>query len=167
MDWAEDHPDAQRLRPGIWETIRRHPNISFQLLTKRADRIQELLPVDWDRGYPNVWLGVSIEDMRVAWRADALRQIPAVVRFVSYEPALGPLDQMSLDGIDWVIYGGESGIARRPEDKDWARSMRDRCRSAGIAFFHKQSSHRFTEHGIELDGEVIREFPSERKEQRL
>src|SRR5262249_45889991 len=91
MDWAEDHPDAERMRPVMWETIRRYPQLHFQLLTKRADRISICLPSDWGDGWPNVWVGVSIEDMRVASRADYLRKIPAVVRFISYEPALGPL----------------------------------------------------------------------------
>jgi len=97
-----------------------------------------------------VWLGASIEDMRVAERAAILAAVPARVRFVSYEPALGPLDDMPLTGIDWVIYGGESGPRRRPEDKAWARSMRDRCRAAGIAFWHKQSAHRRPGRGVAL-----------------
>ena len=97
--------------------------------------------------------------MRVAERADYLRDIPAVVRFISYEPALGSLNRLDLTGIDWVIYGGESGSGYRLEDKQWAREMRDRCREQGVAFFHKQSAAWKTEQGIELDGEVIRQFP--------
>src|SRR6266853_1693471 len=88
MDWAEDHPTAESLRPNIWREIRRYPNLIFQLLTKRSDRIAYCLPDDWGDGFPNVWLGTSIEDMRVAKRADDLRKIPAVVKFISYEPAL-------------------------------------------------------------------------------
>lgn len=164
MDWAEDHPQAEINRPMIWDAVRRHPRVHFQMLTKRPERIASLLPGDWGSGYDNVWLGTSIENMDVAWRADELRKIPARVRFISYEPAIGPLDELSLYGIHWVIYGGESGNKRRPEGtpedpKCWARTMRDKCKEAGVAYFHKQSSHRFTERGIELDGEVIREFP--------
>ncbi len=159
MDWAEDHPDCEALRPTIWETIRAYPDLHFQLLTKRADRIVECLPADWGDGWPNVWLGTSIEDMRVAWRADALRDIPAVVRFISYEPALRSLNELALTGIDWTIYGGESGSGFRPEDKQWARDMRDRCRESSVAFFHKQSAAVRTEMGIELDGEIVRNYP--------
>lgn len=159
MDWAEDHPDAEQLRPTIWETIRQHPKLHFQLLTKRADRITKCLPADWGSGYPNVWLGASIEDMRVAWRADALRQVPARVRFISYEPALGPLRELNIEGMHWIIYGGESGPGYRPEDKQWARDMRDKCVEADVAFFHKQSAAYRTEMGIELDGEIVRGFP--------
>lgn len=162
MDWAEDHPDAEKLRPKMWETIRQYPQLHFQLLTKRAENIRNCLPDDWGDGYANVWLGTSIEDMRVAHRADHLRDIPAAVRFISYEPALGPLDDMPINGIDWIIYGGESGPGYRPEDKDWARSMDKRCTEEGVAFFHKQSAHRLTERGIELDGKIVRNFPRPR-----
>jgi len=91
-----------------------------------------------------------------------LRPLGSAVRFISYEPALGPLDKLDLSGIDWVIYGGESGSCYRPEDKQWARDMRDRCQEAGVAFFHKQSAAYKTEMGIELDGQVIREYPTGR-----
>mgnify|MGYP001369183634 CR=1 FL=1 len=163
MDWAEDHPEAARIRPRLFAAIREAENLHFQLLTKRAHRIADCLPDDWGPGYPNVWLGVSVEDMRVASRVDALRQIPAAVRFVSYEPALGPLDDLDLTGVDWVIYGGESGPGFRPEDKAWARVMRDRCAAEGVAFFHKQSAAIRTEMGIELDGQIIRQFPTPRR----
>jgi protein gp37 len=159
MDWAEAREDLDPLRERLWGVIRESHHLEFQMLTKRADRIARCLPADWGQGYPNVWLGVSIEDQRVADRADHLREIPAAIRFVSYEPALGPLE-LDLAGLDWVIYGGESGPGYRPEDKDWARSMRAQCQAAGVAFFHKQSSARRTEQGIELDGQIIREFPA-------
>ena len=89
-------------------------------------------------GYQNVWLGTSIEDMKVAWRADELRKIPAVVRFISYEPALGPLDDLDLSGISWVIYGGESGPGARPIERGWVRDIRDHCIRTDTAFFFKQ-----------------------------
>jgi protein gp37 len=163
MDWAEDHPDAEALRPRIWEAIREHDRLIFQPLTKRADRIAGLLPPFWDEIRERVWLGVSIEDNDYTWRADFLRPLDAAVRFVSYEPALGPLDRLDLTGLDWVIYGGESGPGFRPEDKQWARDMRDRCVAAGVAFWHKQSAAYRPETGIELDGEIVREFPRPRQ----
>lgn len=162
MDWAEDHATAADLRPAIWETIRNSPLLDFQLLTKRPERIRECLPADWGDGYPNVWLGTSVEDMRVAERADHIREIPAAVRFISYEPALGPLHEINLRGIDWVIYGGESGSGFRPHDVQWARDMRSACAKAGTAFFYKQSAAYRTEMGIELDGEIVRAFPEPR-----
>lgn len=146
----------------MWQTIRDSKHLWFQMLTKRPENIARFLPSDWGQGYENVWIGTTIEDNRVAYRGDFLRAIPAVVRFVSYEPAIGPLDQLDLTDIDWVIYGGESGPKRREEDKQWARDMRDRCFAGGVAFFHKQSAGIRTEMGIELDGKIIREFPTPR-----
>jgi protein gp37 len=161
-DWAEDHPIANATRPRLWDLIRQTPCLDWQLLNKRADRLAACLPADWGQGWPHVWLGVSIGLNKYAWRADYLRVVPAVVRFVSYEPAIGPLDQLDLSGIDWVIYGGESGAGHRPEDKQWARDMRARCRAAGVAFFHKQSAAFRSEQGVELDGEIVYESPRRR-----
>lgn len=162
MDWAEGRDDLDEPRRRMWQVIRECPDVSFQMLTKRPENIRKYLPADWGDGYQNVWLGTSIEDMRVAERADHLRDIPAVVRFVSYEPALGPLNNLDITGIDWVIYGGESGSGHRPEDKQWARDMRDKCHESGAAFFHKQSAGYRTEMGIELDGVIVREYPTPR-----
>jgi len=162
MDWAEGRADLDAVRVRLWDVIRHSPHLWFQLLTKRPENIAGYLPPDWGSGYPNVWLGTSIEDMRVAERADHLRKIPAVVRFVSYEPALGSLNGLDLAGIDWVIYGGESGSGHRPEDKQWARDMHAKCNETGAAFFHKQSAGYRTELGIELDGKIVREFPTPR-----
>lgn len=133
---------------------------------------------------PNVWLGVSIEDNAVAWRADVLRATPAAVRFLSCEPLIGPVDQVSLDcaqcdgagrddrgrpcwacrgrglGIHWVITGGESGPDARPFDPAWARQIRDRCRGRGVAYFHKQNGGRTSKAGGRLlDGRTWDEFP--------
>lgn len=161
-DVFEDHPTIDAERAKLWPLIRATPWLDWQLLTKRADRVADRLPADWLDCYPNVWLGVSIESNEWSWRADHLRAVQAAVRFVSYEPAIGPLDQLDLSGLDWIIYGGESGPGRRPEDKQWARDMRDRCTAAGVAFFHKQSSGPRTEMGIELDGQIVREYPTPR-----
>lgn len=161
-DFFEDDPVANEIRPRAWDLIRRSEWLDFQLLTKRPERIAANLPADWRDGWPNVWLGTSIEDMRVAARADHLRTIPASVRFVSYEPALGPLDDLNLDGIDWMIYGGESGPGFRPHDLAWPRRMRERCSELGVAFFFKQSSAPRTEMGTTLDGETVRKYPRPR-----
>lgn len=162
-DVFEDHPTANATRPRLWDWIRQHPWLDWQILTKRPERILDNLPEDWGDGWEHVWLGTSIEDNRVAYRAHYLREVPASIRFVSYEPALGPLDQLDLSGIQWVIYGGESGPGHRAEDKQWARDMRAKCLERGAAFFHKQSAAYRTEIGIELDGEIVRAYPRERR----
>lgn len=162
MDWAEDRPDLIEPRARMWDTISECHHLHFQMLTKRPQNILRFLPDDWGDGWDNVWIGTTIEDNRVAYRGDDLRRVPAIVRFVSYEPAIGPLDQLDLTGIDWVIYGGESGPGHRPEDKQWARDMHARCAERGIAFFHKQSAGYRTEMGIELDGKIVREYPTPR-----
>lgn len=162
-DVFEDHPTANEYRPRLWNLIRTTPSLYWQLLTKRPERIRETLPDDWgEHGWPNVWLGTSIENMDYAWRASSLAVLPAVVRFISYEPALGPLDDLPLRGIDWLIYGGESGPGYRPHDLAWPRSMRSRCAEHGVAFFYKQSSAPRTEMGIELDGKIVRAYPTPR-----
>jgi protein gp37 len=158
-DIFEDHKDLKAIRTDLWATIRATPYLDWQLLTKRPENIPLFLPLDWEDGFANVWLGTSIEDMRVAWRADALRKIPARIRFISYEPALGPLDKLNLTGIQWIIYGGESGPGYRGHDLAWPRAMRDRCKKEGIAFFYKQSPAWRTEMGITLDGETVRQYP--------
>lgn len=159
-DVFEDHEVANGTRPRLWNLIRKCTALDWQLLTKRPERIASNLPNDWGPdGWPHVWLGTSVEDMRVAGRVDHLRHIPAVVRFISYEPAIGPLDDLDITGIDWIIYGGESGPGHRSEDKNWARVMHAKCSENGTAFFHKQSAGWRTELGIELDGKIVREYP--------
>lgn len=108
----------------------------FQVLTKRHERLAELADaLPWPE---NVWIGVSIENRRWVERAEGLRRVPAAVRFVSAEPLLGRLDTLDLDGIDWLIAGGESGPGCRPVREQWLVDLRDRCRAAGVAFFFKQ-----------------------------
>ncbi len=162
MDWAEDHPDADALRPQMWDTIRSADRLIFQMLTKRSDRIAALLPTFWDEIKARIWLGVSIENNDYTYRAGDLRHLDCAVRFVSYEPALGPLDQLNLNGLDWIIYGGESGPNYRPENKQWARDIKARCEIAGVAFFHKQSAAFRNEQGIELDGQIVQNYPTPR-----
>ena len=158
-DVFEDHPDWTSVRPELWDLIRKCPDLDWLLLTKRPENIRGMLPPDWGRGFGHVWLGTSIEDMRVAERADHLRAVPAAVRFISYEPARGPLDALDLSKIDWVIYGGESGKGWRAADPDWARAMRDKCAVEGVTFFHKQSSGPRSGCGVELDGVTHHEWP--------
>jgi protein gp37 len=158
-DFFEDRPDVAEIRIAAWEIIKAANSIDFQVLTKRPQNIAGMLPHDWGNGYPNVWLGTTIEDNRVIARADHLRKIPAVVRFVSYEPAIGPLDKLDLAGIDWLIFGGESGPGFRPMDVQWARDIRDRCQTAGTVFFFKQSAGIRTGMGETLDGEIVRKYP--------
>jgi protein gp37 len=123
----------------VMQAASRH---QFQILTKRPERMAKVVPrilslLD-SEPLANVWLGTSIESAEYLKRADALRSTPARVRFLSLEPLLGPLFELDLDGIDWVIVGGESGVAHRPIDSSWVRAIRDQCTSAGVAFFFKQ-----------------------------
>ena len=108
----------------------------FQVLTKRARRLPKIAEgLVWPA---NVWLGVSVESREYAWRADYLRRVPAAVRFLSVEPLVGPVGELELDKIDWVIVGGESGPGARPMDVQWARAVRDQCVAASVPFFFKQ-----------------------------
>lgn len=131
---------------------------TFQVLTKRSGRLAALAPsLPWSN---NVWAGVSVESADYVHRIDDLRLIPAVVRFVSLEPLLGPLPALDLTGIDWVIVGGESGPGARPVDPDWVREIRDQCLHAGIPFFFKQwGGTRKKVAGRLLDGRVWSEMP--------
>lgn len=161
MDIFEDHPTANEARPRVWDLIRDCTNLDFQLLTKRPENIAEMLPPDWGFGWDNVWLGTSIESAEFADRAEYLRKIRARVHFISYEPALGPLaGALDLAEIDWLIYGGESGPSFRPDNLNWARDMLHACREAGVAFFFKQIAARRPGAEVEIDGELIQEFPA-------
>ena len=109
---------------------------TFQVLTKRAERLEEVngkLP--WA---DNIWMGVSVENVAYTSRIYLLRETRAWNRFLSLEPLLTPLPDLDLSGIDWVIVGGESGPGARPFDPDWARDIRDQCKTAGVPFFMKQ-----------------------------
>jgi len=142
----------------VFETMRECPHHTFQVLTKRSERLAELAPrLPWPR---NIWMGVSVEDARVLHRIADLRQAPAAVRFLSLEPLLGPLDALSLDGIDWVIVGGESGPSARPMEKAWVTSIRKQCRAVKVPFFFKQwGGVRKDRTGRTLDGRIYDEMP--------
>jgi protein gp37 len=120
----------------VFEVMARTPRHTYQILTKRPHRARRLAPdLPWP---PNVWLGTSIETSDYLHRAGQLRQVPAAVRFLSLEPLLGPLPGLDLDGIGWVIAGGESGPGHRPVGPDWVRAIRDQCQAADVPFFFKQ-----------------------------
>lgn len=158
-DVFEDHSGPNAWRADLFELIRQTPYLDWQLLTKRPENLEAMLPPDWGAGWPNVWLGTSIENAEFIDRAVHLTSVPSVVHFVSYEPALGDLAELPLDDIEWVIFGGESGPSFRPMNMQWARDMRQRCDEEGVAFFYKQSAARRTEMGIHMDGELVRAWP--------
>jgi len=162
FDWCEDDYTVAAQVERLWPVIDATPQLDWLLLTKRPERIMQVMPPGI-LGYPNIWLGTSIEDMRVAWRADEFRNISAAVRFISYEPALGPLNEIDLSGIDWVIYGGESGPGRREDDVTWSLGMELICRTQHVAFWMKQRSGA---RPGEMDGRatVTRQLPVPRME---
>ena len=155
----KDVPDDFIL--SVFDTMKQAYWHNFQLLTKRPRRLVKLAAqLPWPS---HIWIGVSIERDDYVWRADYLRRVPAAVRFVSAEPLLGPLPSLSLEGIDWLITGGESGHNHRPIDPTWVRDLRDRCVAMNIAFFHKQWGGRTPKAGgRELDGRTWDEYPRPR-----
>lgn len=177
-DWF--HKDADAWRDEAWDVIRATPQHTYQILTKRPGRIARHLPADWGDGYPNVWLGVSVENQEQSFRVGQLKAIPARVRFISAEPLLASLtfrwadwqpwaaygpntnELDSLRGIHWLIVGGESGPngARRDMALEWASALQDECRRAGVAFFFKQRSGSKSEltDGVPPDL-LVREYP--------
>jgi protein gp37 len=158
----------------VWDVMGRAHWHTFQVLTKRPERMRDwavardietswrLIPPPDGTAWvtPNVWVGTSIENDRWASRADALRETPAAVRFLSCEPLLGPLPSLDLYGIGWVIVGGESGPNHRPIDPAWVRNIRDRCVESDVPFFFKQWGGRKPKSGgRELDGRTWDEMP--------
>ena len=134
----------------------------FLALTKRSTRMRDYMRNRYARSHApsHIWCGVSVEDADGAARIRHLRGTPAAVRFLSAEPLIGPVGMPVLDGIDWVIVGGESGTSRRPMDPDWARSLRDQCAAAGVSFFFKQWGGRTAKaNGRLLDGRLHSEIP--------
>src|SRR5256885_1973045 len=163
------HEDADAWRPRAWDIISRCPNLQFQILTKRPENIYDRLPDlgpgglfcrDWGGGWPNVWLGVSVENPKYLWRVDKLREIPARVHFISAEPLLAGLPTLNLKHIEWMIVGGESGPGYRPMKMELASELRDKAVKARTAFFFKQIAAPRTEMGCILDG---RERSEERR----
>ena len=136
---------------------------TFQILTKRPERMAAVLKEVQPNPLPNVWLGTSIEADRFARRGDAVRETPAAVHFLSLEPLLEALPSLDLTGIDWVIVGGESGHHYRPVELEWVRDLRDRCVEGGVPFFFKQVGGRTPKAGgRDLDGRTWDEMPYSR-----
>jgi protein gp37 len=177
-DWFID--TADQWRGEAWAIIRQTPHLTYQILTKRPERIADHLPSDWGEGYQNVWLGVSAENQEYAdVRIPQLLEIPAQIHFVSAEPLLGPVSfrwamwepwkkgvtNDHLDGLrrlDWIIVGGESGPERREFQKQWAEEIRDQCQEAGVKFYMKQMSAITSAAGAKLIPPelLIQEFPA-------
>jgi protein gp37 len=120
----------------VFSVMKETPHHTYQILTKRSHRLAELAnQISWPK---NVWMGVSVESADFLYRIDHLRIVPAFIRFLSLEPLLGPLGELDLNGIDWVIAGGESGPNARPMQPEWVRDIRDQCENNLIAFHFKQ-----------------------------
>ena len=122
----------------VWKVMRETPRHNYQILTKRPERMAELVATKIGEVLPNVWLGTSIEDGDVVDRIDALRAAPAAIRFISFEPLIGSVGTVDLRGIHWAIVGGESGKSARPIREEWIDEIYIQCLSAGTAFFFKQ-----------------------------
>lgn len=152
----EEIPDDYVRR--VFTVMEQSPRHVFHVLTKRERRLLALAPgLPWPA---NVHLGVTVESMAYAARADALRAVPAALHHISAEPLLGPLDKLDLGGIGWVIAGGESGPTRRPPRPEWLRGLRDHCLAAGVPFTFKGWGGRVQgELGRLLDGREWRERP--------
>ncbi|OYU51114.1 MAG: hypothetical protein CFE27_13735 [Alphaproteobacteria bacterium PA1] len=142
----------------VFEVMKSTPQHTYQILTKRAQRLEALShELDWP---DNIWMGVSVENADYLHRIDNLRRTKAAVKFLSLEPLLGPLNGMNLLGIDWVIAGGESGPGARPMAPSWVRAIRDQCGSARVAFHFKQwGGVNKKKSGRTLDGQTWDEFP--------
>lgn len=156
----KDVPEEFILR--VFRVMEETPQHTYQVLTKRTQRLAKIASrLPWPE---NVWMGVSIETDKYAFRADHLRTVPAAIRFVSAEPLLGPLEKLELHMIDWVIAGGESGPGARPMHPAWARGLRDRCIESDVAFFFKQwgawkPERSKTATPVSISGELLDEMP--------
>ena len=154
VDIPDDYIDQ------VFSVISAHPQHTFQLLTKRAERMRRYIRSRFsDAAMPsNLWLGVSVEDNAASWRVPMLLETRPAVRFLSVEPMIGPVDRVALEGVSWVIAGGESGPRHRSMDPRWVRDLRDRCVALGVPFFFKQWHKGET--GRLLDGRTWDEMPS-------
>ncbi len=153
----KDCPEEFILR--VFDVMRQASWHVFQVLTKRSDRLLKLSPkIDWP---DNVWMGVSVERADYAFRIDHLRHTGAKVRFLSLEPLLGPLSEINLEGIQWVITGGESGPGARPMEEAWVTGIRDQCLDADVPFFFKQWGGVIkSRNGRTLEGRTWDEMPT-------
>jgi len=142
----------------VFDVMKAADRHQFQLLTKRSDRLRELSEsLPW---LPNVWMGVTVESTDYRHRVDDLRATGAAMKFLSLEPLLGPIPDMDLRGIDWVIVGGESGLTSRPMDASWVADIRDQCQKASVPFFFEQwGGANKKESGRLFEGRTWREMP--------
>ena len=142
----------------VFDVMGRADRHNYQVLTKRADRLLELnSELSWE---PNIWMGVTVENSDYVKRIDCLRKTGAYVKFLSIEPLLGPISNLDLTGIDWVIVGGESGPGARPMDPAWVLDIRDQCQRADVPFFFKQwGGVQKKKAGRELAGRTWNEMP--------
>lgn len=145
----------------VFDVIRDTPQHTYQVLTKRSTRLRRIADqLDWPS---NLWMGVSVENDEVLSRIDDLRRVPAAVRFLSCEPLIGDVGNLNLEGIHWVIVGGESGPNARPMDPAWAESILDQCIDAQVPFFFKQWGGRTPKaNGRRLNGRLWDELPPAR-----
>jgi protein gp37 len=147
----------------VWRVMEQAHWHIFQILTKRPDRMRAILNTKGFKVLPNVWLGTSIESADYLDRLDELRHTPAKVRFISFEPLLGPIGDADLVGVHWAIVGGESGPRARPMERDWVRNIRRLCREQDVAFFFKQwGGFNKKRTGRRLDGRTWDEYPVHR-----
>jgi protein gp37 len=142
----------------VFDVMNRCLRHTFQVLTKRPEIAASMAPqLKWS---PNIWMGTSVENALVLHRISSLRQVPATIRFLSLEPLIGPLPKLPLDGIHWVIVGGESGPGARPVQPDWVRQILAQCQTQNIPFFFKQwGGVQKSKNGRKLDGRPWDEMP--------
>lgn len=166
------HKQADQWRDEAWEIIRKTPHHTYQILTKRPERVLECLPEDWGDGYPNVWLGVSVgcNEPKSIKRIDILKLIPAKIKFISFEPLIEEINikPEKIKGIDWVIIGGESGKVKngvpqyREAKPEWFRSLRDICKEAGALVWFKQAgTHLARKYKMSGKGENLDQIPQD------
>jgi len=143
----------------VFDVIASTPQHQYQVLTKRSKRLADVgRRLDWPS---NLWMGVSIENAKYRFRIDHLRDVDAAIRFVSAEPLLGPIPDLNLDGIHWLIAGGESGAGARPMDEGWVVNLRDQCADASVPFFFKQWGGRTPKAGgRQLGGRTHDDMPA-------
>ncbi|PTS88988.1 ABC transporter ATP-binding protein [Sphingomonas sp. HMWF008] len=122
----------------VWRVMRETPHHNYQILTKRPERMATLVANAVKEILPNVWLGTSVEDTDVVGRIDHLRGVPAAIRFISFEPLIGPVGDVDLSDIHWAIVGGESGRSARPIREEWIDEIHEQCAEYETAFFFKQ-----------------------------
>jgi protein gp37 len=149
----------------VWRVMKETPRHTYQILTKRPDRMAELLSTAPFEILSNVWLGTSVEDGRVLHRLKDMRRVPAAIRFVSLEPLIGSVADADLSGIDWAIVGGESGPRAREMKSEWVEEIQDMCHRSKTAFFFKQwGGVRPKSGGRMLNGREWNQYPSEDRE---